>query len=245
MMMEAYTLTTSDISGFNLEGKSFESLLVLAEHADDQAVCEKIIRALQKNIFSEQSYPPTTLNDLWFKQVRTIYQCLEKSGVDGFLVLKQTRRPFEGYRVDIGEAMRNVRQEGYWLAMLLMSLEENGDEIRFDQYVDVLFRDSKYALESLSDDVFAPYYVAELLVSQVMKGKKNDFEMQLIENIPYLVFVIRVLTGNDGVMSAEVMQLLKERIKNEWETERKLLEQRKTGNLQFYEEYVKGVMKYI
>ena len=218
-------------------------MITLAAKAKNKDVCAKIVKALQKNIFSEHSYPPTTLNELWFEQVRTIYRCLNISGLDGLEMLKEELRPLEGYRVNLGDAMRNVRQEGYWLAMLLMSLEENGDETRFTQYVNVLFRDSRNTLGSLSDDMFTPYYVAELLVSQVMTGIKDEFEKRVIEEIPHLVFVIRVLTGNDGVMSVEIKQLLKDRIANEWETERMLLSQRKTGNLKFFDEYVNGIMK--
>lgn len=243
MMMETYSLTSDDISRFDLEGKSFQMLITLAGKTKDKNVCAQILKALQKNIFSDKSYPPTVMNDQWFEQVRTIYHCLENSSLDGLEILKEERRPFEGFRVDLGEAMRNIRQEGYWLAMLLMSLEENGDDNRFKQYVDTLFRDSKDALESLSDDVFTPFYVAELLVSQVMLGGKDVFEKRVIEEIPYLVYVIRVLTGNDGVMSAEIKLLLKERIKNEWETERHLLNQQKKGNLKFFDEYVKEIMK--
>ncbi len=91
--------------------------------------------------------------------------------------------------------------------------------------------------------MFTPYYVAELLVSQVLTGKKEAFEKRLIKEISYLVFIIRVLTGNDGVMSDDVKQLLAERIKADWESERKLLSQRKVKTLDFYDEYVKEYLK--
>ena len=145
--------------------------------------------------------------------------------------------------MDLGVAMRTARQESYWLAVLLMSLEESGDEALFDKYIDVLFKDTQYAVDSLTDDVFTPYYVAELLVSQALTGKKETFEKRLIKEIPYLVFIIRVLTGNDGVMSDDVKQLLAERIKADWESEGKLLSQRKVKILGFYDEYVKEYLK--
>ena len=110
-------------------------------------------------------------------------------------------------------------------------------------YIFVLFKDTQYAVDSLTDDVFTPYYVAELLVSQALTGKKETFEKRLIKEIPYLVFIIRVLTGNDGVMSDDVKQLLAERIKADWESERKLLSQRKEKILGFYDEYVKEYLK--
>lgn len=136
-----------------------------------------------------------------------------------------------------------MRQEAYWLAMLLLSLEESKDESLFDKYVDVLFRDTRFSVDSMTDDVFAPYYVAELLVSQVMSGKKDVFEKRLMADIPYLVFVIRVLSGNQGVMSEGVKELLGNRIRREWELERKILARNKMSKLDFYDEFVKEYME--
>ena len=153
------------------------------------------------------------------------------------------RRLLEGFRVDVVPAMQSNRQEAYWLAMLILGLESGGDESLFQKYVDVLFKDTRYSIQSLTDEVFAPYYVAELLVSQVMTGQKDDYEKKLIEEIPYLVFVIRVLTANQGVMSAEVEELLSARIRKEWPIERKLLSQYKNVKIEFYDEFVKKYLE--
>ena len=90
-------------------------------------------------------------------------------------------------------------------------------------------------------DVFTPYYVAEMLVSQVMTSEKDAFEGRLINEVPYLVFVFRVLSANEGTMSEEVRKQLSERIANDWETERKLLSQYKFVNHRFYDEFVEKV----
>lgn len=242
MMSEAYVITPAEISAFNLDNKSYFELITLARIVDDKDVCGQIVKALQKSIFSDDFYPPTTINDTWLEQARVVYRCLNKSGVDGLSMLKEKRRPFEGYRVDLSASMHNVKQEAYWMAILLLSLEDSWDENVFENICNVLFRDTKFAIESLTDDVFAPYYVAELLVSQVGKSEKDAFEMKIIEEIPYLVFIIRVLTGNGGGMSSEINQLVKEKITAEWEVERRLLGQRKMVNLEFYDEYVGKVL---
>lgn len=143
------------------------------------------------------------------------------------------RKLLEGFKVDAVLAMQSVRQEAYWLAMLILSLENGGDDSLFQKYVEVLFKDTRYSIQSLTDDVFAPYYVGELLVSQVMTGQKDDYEKRLIGDILNLVFVIRVLTANQGVMSAEVEKLLTTRIRKEWPLERKLLSQYKNARIEF------------
>lgn len=239
MMEGDVKLTTEDIKGFQFENKDFASLLTLAVKTEDPDVCKALIEALVKNIFSDHSYPETRLDAKWFEQVRIIYRCLKKSSLDGLALLNEVRRPMEGFNVDLGASMRGDRQEAYWLAMLLLSLEDGGDQELFGKYVDLLFKDTRYSINSLTDDVFTPYYVAELLVSQVMQEKKDEFEKRLIEEIPYLVFVIRVLTANEGKMTDEVRALLKKRIQKEWEVERKLLSQNKMVKLEFYDEFVK------
>ena len=239
MMEGEVKLSLEDIKGFQLENKDFASLLTLAAKAEDTDVCKALTMTLVKNIFSDHSYPETHLDAKWFEQVRIIYRCLKKSGLDGLALLNEERRPIEGFKVDLGASMRGVRQEAYWLAMLLMSLEVDEDKELFGKYVDLLLKDTRYSINSLTDDVFTPYYVAELLVTQVMPEKKDEFEKRLIDEIPYLVFVIRVLTANEGKMADEVRASLKKRIQQEWDIERKLLSQNKMVKLDFYDEFVK------
>ena len=93
----------------------------------------------------------------------------------------------------------------------------------------------------MTDDVFTPYYVAELLVTQVMTSKKDWLEKKLIEEIPYLVFVIRVLTANQGEMSEDVKGMLAKRIQQEWDLERRLLSKNRFVNIKFYDEFVKKI----
>lgn len=239
MMEGEVKLSLEDIKGFQLENKDFASLLTLAAKVEDTDVCKALTMTLVKNIFSDHSYPETHLDAKWFEQVRIIYRCLKKSGLDGLALLNEERRPIEGFKVDLGASMRGVRQEAYWLAMLLMSLEVDEDKELFGKYVDLLLKDTRYSINSMTDDVFTPYYVAELLVTQVMPEKKDEFEKRLIDEIPYLVFVIRVLTANEGKMADEVRASLKKRIQQEWDIERKLLSQNKMVKLDFYDEFVK------
>lgn len=232
-------VTGDDVKDFKLADKSFAALLTFAETVTDKSVANPVIVAIADKVFSDRSYPDTLLSEQWFDQVRTIYRCLATSGHDGLKLMLDRRKLLEGFKVDAVLAMQSVRQEAYWLAMLILSLENDGDDSLFQKYVDVLFKDTRYSIQSLTDDVFAPYYVGELLVSQVMTGQKNDYEKRLIEDVPYLVFVIRVLTANQGVMSAEVEKLLTTRIRKEWPLERKLLSQYKSVKIEYYDEFVK------
>lgn len=237
-------VTGDDVKNFGLKDKNFAALLTFADSVTDSNVADSVIEEIANKVFSDRSCPDTLLTEQWFEQVRILYRCLNKSGRDGLDLMLKRRKPIEGFRVDLVQAMRSVRQEAYWLAMLMLSLEECGDEKLFREYVDVLFRDTRYSIESLTDDVFAPYYVAELLVSQVVTGQKDNYEKKLINDIPCLVFIFRVLTANEGVMSAEIRTLLSARIRNEWPIERKLLSQYKSVKIEFYDEFVKRCLEY-
>lgn len=243
LLSDALNVSADDVKGFKLADKSFAALLTFADTVTDASVANPVIVAIADNVFSDRSYPDTLLSEQWFEQERTIYRCLATSGQDGLKLMLDRRRLLEGFRVDVVPAMQSIRQEAYWLAMLILGLESGGDESLFQKYVDVLFKDTRYSIQSLTDEVFAPYYVAELLVSQVMTGQKDDYEKKLIEEIPYLVFVIRVLTANQGVMSAEVEELLSARIRKEWPIERKLLSQYKNVKIEFYDEFVKKYLE--
>lgn len=237
----AVQLTNDDIKCFDLADKDLASLLTFAREASEESVADAVIEAIANSVFGEKSYIDTTLNEKWFENARTIYRCLAVSSYNGQDLLEEHRKPMEGYNVDLGMALRNEKQEAYWLAMLLLSLEENSDTDLFHAYVDMLFKDTRFGVNSLTDDVFTPYYVAEMLVSQVMTSEKDAFEGRLINEVPYLVFVFRVLSANEGTMSEEVRKQLSERIANDWETERKLLSQYNFVNHRFYDEFVEKV----
>ena len=67
MMSQTFSLTDAEIDSFALDEKDFQTLITLASSTNNKDVCKKLILALSKNIFADRSYPPTTLNDLWFE----------------------------------------------------------------------------------------------------------------------------------------------------------------------------------
>lgn len=241
LVKDAVQLSNDDVKSFDLKDKDFASLLTFAREASEENVADAVIEAIANTVFGEKFYTDTTLNEKWFENARTIYRCMSVSSYNGQELLEEHRKPMEGYNVDLGVALRNEKQEAYWLAILLLSLEENSDTDLFHAYVDILFKDTRFGVNSLTDDVFTPYYVAEMLVSQVMTSEKDSFESRLINEVPYLVFVFRVLSANEGTMSEEVRKQLSERVANDWETERKLLSQYKSVNHRFYDEFVEKV----
>lgn len=239
LIEEENNLTSDDVKGFSLEGKDLSSLLSFAKSVNKEDVAVNVTEAIAGKIFADKSYPDNQLNNNWFEHARTIYRCLLISKKDGLSLIPDKKYYREGFHVNLSRALLFEQQEAYWLAILILSLEESKDEELFERIIDTLFLNTCYQISSLTDDVFTPYYIAELLVSQVLKQKKDDFERRLLNEIPNLVFVIRVLSANEGEMSDEVKNLLSNRIGKDWLTERRLLSQNKMIKLDFYDEFVK------
>jgi recombinational DNA repair protein RecR len=86
------------------------------------------------------------------------------------------------------------------------------------------------------------FYLAELIVLQVLKDEKDAYELYLITNVCNLYHVLRILSANDGDMSDENKQTLRKRVIAEWDYEKKLSQQYKVQT-EFLDGYLKKVFK--
>lgn len=237
------SLSQQDIDSFDLEDKDFHSLLSISKSVKTKESAARIIDAIARCLFSEGVYLSTTVDGVMLENLRSLYICLNKSGKNGMIILNRYRKPLEGFAVVLERSIHAIRQEAYWLSMLLLSIEESRDESKFDEYVHALFRDTYLSINSFSDDVFPPYIIAESIVSQVLVNKKDAFELKMLEEISDLVFIIRVFTANEGVFSDVVATAFCERLKAEWPTARKLLLQRRGGNVAFFDSFLSPILR--
>ena len=88
------------------------------------------------------------------------------------------------------------------------------------------------------DQFFVPYYIAELIATQVLEAEKDEFEHKLIERNSSLSFVLRILTANNGQLSEKNKTALKRRVDLEWEWEKKLMIQRKNEMYKVLDKYI-------
>ena len=237
------SLSQKDIDSFDLGDKDFYSLLSISKSVETKESATKIIDAIACRLFSDGFYLSTTVDDVLLENLRSLYICLNKSGGDGMTILNRYRKPLEGFSVVIERSIHAIRQEAYWLSMLLLSIEESRDESRFDEYVRALFRDTYLSINSLSDDVFPPFIIAESIVSQVLVNKKDAFELKMLEEIPDLVFIIRVFTANEGNFSEVVTTSFCKRLKAEWPIARKLLLQHRKYRIEFFDSFLSPFLR--
>jgi hypothetical protein len=158
-------------------------------------------------------------------------------------LLKQKHKPQEGYKVDGDKAFEAAFGESFLLSVLLLQVEESEDRKRFDELVELLFKYSRNGIMMQDDQFFNPFYIAELIVTFILKDKKDSFELALIEKHSVLSFVLRVLTANGGEMSVKVREALTKRVSMEWQWEKKYMIQRKNKMYEVLDEYIGKVKK--
>ena len=106
---------------------------------------------------------------------------------------------------------------------MMVGLENDVNVDEFKQRAEVLF---KYALMcdyDIIDYFLLPFLISEAIVIDYIQktdgaliALKDDFEARLIATINDLIFVLCVLSQNEGHLSQANRDMLKERIDKEW-----------------------------
>jgi hypothetical protein len=120
--------------------------------------------------------------------------------------------------------------------------EEIEDKDYFHMVLNILTGLASFDKSLFNDNYFVSFYLAELIVLQVLKDEKDAYELYLITNVCNLYHVLRILSANDGDMSDENKQTLRKRVIAEWDYEKKLSQQYKVQT-EFLDGYLKKVFK--
>lgn len=200
--------------------------------------CEKIIEALCKAIFTSDYIPPYSIDRNTLDTLRYIYKTLEKSECDGFNMCQKYYYGFVGYNVDHTKAINYYHRLCVWYSILILSVEETGKlDMLCRATLEIIEKGSYFDL-SVEDALVTPLHLGELLVSQAFTDTKDKYEEIIIKKIPNLPIVLRILSGNNGIISDCIKIALKSRLIREWETERSLVKARKDRLLNFYDTYL-------
>ena len=227
-----------------IEGKDLSTLLyyttLLERGKVDKTLSPSLIRAICHQVYHQRYVPDLKLSEDSLVMLRSIYRCLLISGEDGYKLMANERYAddgrIEGYSIDYHIS----RGDSFWMSVMILATEEVGEERWLQEavhYLNVLNNggfDQEY--------FFTPYYLAEMIVSQVMKDDKDGYEKMLITEMNNLPLALRILSANNGKMSNENKRLLSERKEREWELEKQLNKQKNQGHVAFLEEYMGKVL---
>ena len=201
---------------------------------------KQLVQTLFERLYINSNYYQIQFNDNSFKLLRQVYKCLVQSKLDPFQMLQSVSYANEGYNSDYKQVVQTRRGDAFWLSMLLLGTGEQENESQFMRYVKVLI-DRVLANFGGAKEYMLPLYIAELVVTQVLKKRKTDFEICVINNIPNLDLVLTTLLANQGDFSLRVKEILSKRILEEWDIEKKLMLQKKDSNLNMLNDYVQMV----
>lgn len=205
--------------------------------------CSEIICKICKCIYTdEHMYIGWDFSDESIEQMRAIYSCLFKSGLD-FIGLSM---PFlsvnEGYKTTIEKHIKLQRANKIWLSAMMLQAEEAQDQVNeFARNEQFLFECAYKSDVDLIDNYMLPFLIGEAVVIEVAKenGKewlKDKYEQKLINTINDLLLVITVLTLNEGVISDENKQILITRMEKEWYTAKAM--NHRNPNIRICEDYI-------
>ncbi len=210
-----------------------------ADAAYDQTYYARLTEKICRQLYQEKYISPLTLDEEGLTLLRAVYRCLDKSGLDGTELLERHRVPDEGYGCDYAGAMSSYAADTLWLSVLILQTEiqTNSDELR--ERTDLLFQKARISSYQETDNYFLPFYIAEMLVTQIHTSIKDDFEHRVISSISDIAFVLRILSANEGAMAEPNKALLKLRIDAEWALEKELPKRPNKQIEGFLEQYIR------
>ena len=241
-VFDKYNKEQLAFEGINYSEKELPTLFSYALSAKEAGLSEQvklsIFRAIVAQFYKTSYCPEWQLSEKGIELARAVYGLVPADKAEGLKLLRVKHKPQEGYKVDHEKAFEAAFGESFLLSVLLLQVETTGDKVRFQELMDLLYKYAQNGSMMQEDQFFIPFYIAELIASQVIKDEKDAFEKKLITSYPQLAFVLRILTANGGEMSADVKAALKKRVALEWQWEKKLMIQRKNQMWEVLEGYI-------
>ena len=246
-VIDKYVKERLNFADINYAEKDLATLFNYALSAKEKGLGEQIsmtlFRAIVAQIYQASYCPEWTLSEKGIELARAVYGLVPADKTEGIRLLKVKHKPQEGYKVDREKSFEAAFGESFLLSVLLLQVESSGDKERFRELNKLLYRYSQNGFFAQEDLFFIPFYIAELVASQVLKEEKEGYEMELIANYPHFSFVLRVLTANGGEMATNVKEAMLKRVEIEWQWERKLMIQQKNEMWKVLEKYIEDVKK--
>ena len=234
-----------DLSATNMFEANLNSLFfyskVAASRELNKDVYQNIIQNICRHVYSDKYVPAIGLDEPSFNVIRNIYQCLLRSGLDGIDTMIEYRQSIGGNDRDYKKAYKASVGDSIWLPVLLMMTEATENVAYFRDVVVILYSVSDFERSSSNESHLISFYIAELIVLQVLIGEQEEFEKFLIQNVPNLHFVLKVLNANNGKMSAGNKDILLRRVSVEWEDEKALHQQQFKETTELLDQYLKDI----
>lgn len=235
-----------EINSQSIDAADYQTLAfymkVASERGEKSEVYQELVCRFCKLTYNSRYIPQLKLEEQTFDLLRIIYTCILQSRIDGMSMVMSERYQMEGYQVDWDKAFSSCSADSLWFSVLLLQTEMTGDIDCFWRIIDNLFRCASYERSTVTDYYFMPFYIAEIIVVQIIRDQKDKFESMLINRISNLHFALRVLTANEGVLSEGNKEALRLRCKYEWPLEKELTIKQMQEQTDYLERYLEKVI---
>lgn len=225
LLKEAFINGYDEIADF--ASLDFPTLCIEAEVAYKKKYskenCCELTKALCNSIFNSDYLRDVGLDENTLGVLRNIYKILIMSKLDPLYLSDSYFKPIEGYCVKYDESHKYHQRLSIWYSIILLSIEETKDLKLFREVVNRMLDDVMFLQLAHEDYVSMPFYIAELIVTQILTHEKTTFEKLLIDRVPYLPLVLRVMSANNGIMDVQVKKELNQRIDVEWTHEKAII----------------------
>lgn len=245
--IEPHIARNLDIRKIDFESSTLEALTYYAKKVTEGLDAEKVLLGfllvnITKRIYTEKSFTTPNLNDATLENMRCIYECIIKEGGD-WLHVSAEYEPKEVSDTEqyYSSLFRSQIGDSYWLSILLLMCEKTEDIEYFKKVCERLYSVCKCDQSTL-DSLFLPAYLGEVLVVQIFKDLKDEYEATLIETIKRISLLMRILSANDGEMSAKVAMRLIDR-NTEWNKERERMNTYNKNLVEYLDKYMNNVQK--
>ncbi len=239
-LVERIAFDVYDFKGISIEDKNLATILYFISHEQisKKGQCEQIIQNICKKIYNEEHlYLQWHLDDDSLEQMRSVYACLENSGLNGVEIVHPYISPLDANNVSTEQVIRIHQGNKWWLSVLMLKTEESESYDELMSYMETLFNCARKCDFLLHENYLLPFLIAEIIVVEIIKEAKDVFEQRLINEIEDIIFVVSVLTTNNGNLSEENKALLQRKVQERWENAKK--EATFIRNIEACEKYIK------
>lgn len=238
-LIKDYLYKVVDLRSLSMESENFDYLVFLSrayqtrkEDAKESLdrILENVITLLTRKRYMWQH----VLSQSVVAKMRAVRDNIMIVGKENWKeVISRVELKYEGYKCpSISETYERIDGECwmYCVLLLLSETEEYADAEKRDCFRQVAHTilgqchvcDNVHLIESY---YITPLCLAELVVCQVLKDCREEFECVLLDSNMPLQYVVKVLENGDALSSEVVVRKLMDRKSREWETEKLRLKQ--------------------
>ena len=223
-LIEGIAFDVYEFKGINIEDKPLATILYFISHVriSEKGQCGQIIQNICKKIYNEEHlYLFWQLDEDSLTQMRAAYTCLMNSELNGIEIVYPYISLLDANNTTNEQVIRTHQGNKWWLSVLMLKTEESESYEEFMEYANVLLKCAKKCQILLHEYYLLPFLVAEIIAMEIIREGKDTFEQRLINEIDDIIFVVSVLTINNGKLSEENKALLQRKVQEKWEASKK------------------------